>query len=71
ICRGLGLQYLWVDKLCIIQQDDNNWIGEGPRMAQTFQGAFLTIAAAIPKNGTESLFFKDKRDYPSLKSYGG
>lgn len=40
-------------------------------MAQTFEGSFLTIAAAISKDDTESLFFKDKRHSPSLKSYSG
>lgn len=67
----LGFQYLWIDKLCIIQHDKNDWAREGSRMAQTFEGSFLTIAAAISKDDTESLFFKDKRHSPSLKSYAG
>lgn len=67
----LGVQYLWIDKLCIIQHDKNDWASEGSRMAQIFEGSFLTIGAAISKDDTDSLFFNDERHAPSLKSYTG
>ncbi|KAH7350449.1 heterokaryon incompatibility protein-domain-containing protein, partial [Pyrenochaeta sp. MPI-SDFR-AT-0127] len=71
ICRMLGVQYLWIDKLCIIQRDEDDWAREGSKMAQIFGGSFLTIAAAISGNDTNSLFFQAKRQVASLNSYGG
>ncbi|KAF1976702.1 HET-domain-containing protein, partial [Bimuria novae-zelandiae CBS 107.79] len=71
ICRTLGVQYIWIDKLCIIQHDKNDWASEGSRMAQIFEGSFLTIGATISKDDKKSLFFNDERNAPSLKSYTG
>jgi hypothetical protein len=67
----LGVQYLWIDKLCIIQQDADDWAREGSKMAQIFEGSFLTIGAAISRGDTDSLFFQDKKHAPSLKSHVG
>lgn len=38
-------------------------------MAQIFEGSFLTIGALISRDDTNSLFFKDERHAPSLKSH--
>jgi hypothetical protein len=71
ICRRLGIQYLWIDKLCIIQHDENDWASEGSRMAQIFEGSFLTIAAAASKDDTDLLFVKDNIHFPSSKIHVG
>jgi hypothetical protein len=67
ICRMLEVQYLWIDKLCIIQHDEDDWSTEGSKMAQIFEGSFLTIGAAISRSDTDSLFFKNERHAASLK----
>jgi hypothetical protein len=67
----LGIQYLWIDKLCIIQHDEDDWAREGSKMAQIFEGSFLTIGAAVSRNDTESLFTQDERRSSSLESYVG
>lgn len=67
----LGVQYLWIDKLCIIQHDEDDWASEGSRMAQIFEGSFLTIGAVVSGDDTGSLFFQDKTNAPSLKSHVG
>jgi hypothetical protein len=71
ICRMLEVQYLWIDKLCIIQHDTDDWASEGSRMAHIFEGSFLTIGATMSKNDTKPLYFKDERYDPSSKSYTG
>jgi hypothetical protein len=71
IYRMLQVQYLWIDKLCIIQYDEDDWASEGSRMAQIYEGSFLTIGATISNNDTESLFFNDEIPNPNTKSYTG
>ncbi|KAH8724540.1 heterokaryon incompatibility protein-domain-containing protein [Phaeosphaeriaceae sp. PMI808] len=46
ITLRLGLQYIWIDSLCIIQDDPEDLSREIAKMANTFQGAFVTISAA-------------------------
>lgn len=71
ICRMLSIQYLWTDKLCIIQHDKEDWETEGSRMAQIFEGSFLTIGAAISKNDSESLFSQGKKHVSNVKRHDG
>jgi Heterokaryon incompatibility protein (HET) len=44
ITQKLGIEYLWIDSLCIIQQDFGDW-KEGPKMDQIYSNAYLSIAA--------------------------
>lgn len=47
VTRSLGVRYLWIDSLCIIQGDDTrDWEAEAGRMEQVFSGAYFTIAAS-------------------------
>jgi hypothetical protein len=71
ICRMLQVKYLWIDKLCIIQHDENDWASEGSRMAQIYEGSFLTVGATISNNDTEPLFFNDNIQNPNPKSSTG
>jgi hypothetical protein len=71
VCRMLDVRYLWIDKLCIIQHDADDWAREGSKMAQVFENSLLTIGAAISKGDTDSLFFEDKKRIASLRSHVG
>ncbi|KEY74393.1 hypothetical protein S7711_07299 [Stachybotrys chartarum IBT 7711] len=42
----LGLRYIWIDSLCIVQDDEVDWERESGRMSDVYGGAYLTIAAA-------------------------
>lgn len=52
----LGLEYIWIDSLCIIQGDTDDWIKEGLRMDDVYGGAHLVIAAAHAKDGNGGLY---------------
>lgn len=41
--RRLGLEYLWVDRICIVQDDRDDTRKELSAMARIYQGAFLTV----------------------------
>jgi heterokaryon incompatibility protein (HET) len=49
VARALGINFIWIDALCIIQTvqgaEDNDWIIEAERMEETFSSAYCTIAA--------------------------
>ncbi|KZL68765.1 TOL-like protein [Colletotrichum tofieldiae] len=69
ITRELGISYLWIDSLCIIQDDTHDWNRESKRMEDVYASAYCTIAAAsAPNSGTgflgdiknnDSLFIQD------------
>ncbi|KAF2827445.1 HET-domain-containing protein [Ophiobolus disseminans] len=60
--RALGIRYLWIDSICIIQQDEKDWDSEGPNMAAYYTNAYLTIAASRAANSSAGfLHMSDRR----------
>ncbi len=57
VTRNLGVPYLWIDSLCIIQNDAEDWNRESKRMEQVFSSAYCTIAA-VCASGTDDGFLK-------------
>ncbi|KAF7536874.1 hypothetical protein G7054_g4140 [Neopestalotiopsis clavispora] len=49
LSRHLGIPYLWIDALCICQDDPDEWAHEAATMKDVYVGSMLTIAAS---NGT-------------------
>jgi hypothetical protein len=58
ITRKLGKRYLWIDSLCIIQDNSKDWQTEGLRMHETYGNAYLTIAASKTRGPNKGLFSK-------------
>ncbi|KAG6356958.1 hypothetical protein INS49_014833 [Diaporthe citri] len=46
LARYLRVQYLWVDALCIIQDDTQDWAHESAQMSTVYAQAFLAISAS-------------------------
>ncbi|KAH7073372.1 heterokaryon incompatibility protein-domain-containing protein [Paraphoma chrysanthemicola] len=57
IARSLGIFYLWVDSLCIIQGSAGDWTLESSRMADVYGGSSLNIAATSARGTSEGCFF--------------
>ena len=55
--RKLGVRYLWVDALCIIQGDGADWQRESKMMGQVYRDALLVISALDASNSTAGLFY--------------
>lgn len=56
ICRKLGIQYLWVDALCIVQHDIEEWSVESGKMCQVYSNAALTISATHAGGSSAGIF---------------
>jgi hypothetical protein len=42
----MGVRYVWIDSLCILQGDGGDWQEESAQMWSIFSNAFLTVVAA-------------------------
>ncbi|KAI1417299.1 heterokaryon incompatibility protein-domain-containing protein [Hypoxylon sp. FL1857] len=54
--RRFEIDYIWIDSLCIIQDDSEDWERESVRMASIYRNAYLTIAATKSSSGDGGLF---------------
>jgi hypothetical protein len=57
ITRGIGIRYLWIDSLCIIQGHKQDWHEQAEHMGMLYAHAYLTIAASDAKDSAEGCFF--------------
>jgi hypothetical protein len=55
ITRGLGVKYVWIDSLCIIQDDDDDWQRESVKMERVFSDAYCTIGASSARSSLERI----------------
>ena len=62
ITRALGIQFLWVDSLCIVQDDTTDWQQESSQMASIYGQSTITLAAASASSDEDGcLGFTDRR----------
>ncbi|WAO91487.1 HET domain-containing protein [Fusarium falciforme] len=65
LVRKLGYQYIWIDSLCIIQDDPQDWELEASRMASIYQNSQLTIAASRAIDSSQGLFsIRENEPFP-------
>lgn len=57
LTRALGFRYLWVDSMCLVQDDAAAKLEESMTMDQIFGNAFLTIAATSAINSSSHPLF--------------
>jgi hypothetical protein len=55
-CRRLGIDFIWIDSLCIIQDSMDDWKEESAKMADIYENAFLTIAAMKSMQSAEGCY---------------
>ncbi|CZR63669.1 uncharacterized protein PAC_13566 [Phialocephala subalpina] len=72
ITRALGIRYLWIDSLCILQDDEHDWEMEAARMSEVYSNSYLTLAAsagADPEHGLLSSRWTRCSYIPGFVSY--
>jgi hypothetical protein len=60
ITQALGIPYLWIDSLCIIQEDEEDWESEADKMENVFSFAYCTIAASSAASSLDGFLNKRK-----------
>lgn len=60
VTRALGVQYLWIDSLCIIQDSQRDWLDESAIMSDVYRFSYCNIAAAHATSDAKGLFVDRK-----------
>ncbi|KAH9206190.1 heterokaryon incompatibility protein-domain-containing protein [Leptodontidium sp. 2 PMI_412] len=55
VAKSLGIRYIWIDSLCIIQNSIDDWEFESAQMGLVYSYAWCTIAASSAKNCHEGM----------------
>lgn len=53
VTKKLGIRYIWIDSLCIVQDEGGDWMTEASKMGQYYGDAFITIAADCARGDSE------------------
>ena len=69
--RKLSIRYLWIDSLCIIQDDENDCQRESSYMVSIFQNEYLTLAATASSDNSGGCFRADPSLHTTLNSKHG
>lgn len=56
LTRNLGLVFIWIDSLCIIQDSPSDWAHESPMMGKVFASASCVVAATASANSAGGCF---------------
>jgi len=54
--RRLGMSYIWIDRLCIVQDDEDDWSTHANQMCFIYERASLTITALAASTRDEGLY---------------
>lgn len=54
--RKVGLRYLWIDALCIVQDNHDDWEKEWANMSEVFTFSTLTLSATAARDDSQGLF---------------
>ena len=57
VTRNLGINFLWIDALCIIQDSIVDWQHEATLMSQVYSNSICNISALDAHDSTGGLFF--------------
>jgi hypothetical protein len=63
----LGMQYLWIDALCIVQDNPDDWLHESQKMGDVFMNARVTLAVHCAQDDSEGFLLHALAKRTALK----
>lgn len=60
-CR-LGVRYIWIDSLCILQDSEEDWLYQSAQMDQVYNNALCNISATAAENSKVGLYADGRPD---------
>ncbi|KAH6999147.1 heterokaryon incompatibility protein-domain-containing protein [Ilyonectria sp. MPI-CAGE-AT-0026] len=66
VTRQLGLRYIWIDALCIIQDSALDWQAEASKMASFYSQALVTVSALDSDKSTKGFLGDRQRGYAKI-----
>lgn len=69
ISKYLGIGYIWIDSLCIIQDSEEDWKWESALMADVYGQCTVNIAATAATDGNDGCFFNRDKTWRRQLSY--
>jgi len=67
VTRGLGLRFIWIDALCIIQGSTEDWALESAKMGRYYKGGTVMISALASLNAGDGILKTRDVDLNSVK----
>ncbi|KAH7233736.1 heterokaryon incompatibility protein-domain-containing protein [Fusarium redolens] len=58
ITRTLEFEFLWIDSLCIVQDDSQDWATEAANMAKIYRSAILNLSAMSAENSSQGMLLR-------------
>lgn len=65
VARDIGVRYIWIDSLCIIQNDRQDWEEQAPLMHQVYRNSYCNIAGSDSAGGGQGVrtgLFRDRTE---------
>ncbi|RGP61095.1 hypothetical protein FLONG3_10650 [Fusarium longipes] len=59
VCRVLGIRFLWVDALCIIQGDKEDWSKESFKMSDIYTNSYIALCIVQGDSCSSGFLHKD------------
>lgn len=65
VSERLGIRYLWIDALCIIQDDQKDWVRESVQMREVYSNSQITIAAHCARSCKQGFLGPQSHGHPT------
>ena len=56
ICRHIGIENLWIDSICILQDSPSDWLSESAQMGYVYNNATITLVAEASPDCNSGIF---------------
>jgi hypothetical protein len=63
ITRRLGIQYIWIDSLCIIQDSKQDWEEQSKKMGSIYRNSTITISALASEGSKRGILTSKNKPY--------